>query len=595
VTSLPQIELPTAGELRPSTMPEAFQFTVARVPDRIALRTEGGAEQYTWAEYGEHVRRYAAGLAGLGLMRGDAVGLMTANGPQFNFLDMAAVHLGVVPVSIYATLPAADIAWILSDAGVHTVFAEAPFLPVLAEARALGQGLRRIVAIDGNAPGTVTMARVLADAPNGFDFEGAWRAVAPEDTVTISYTSGTTGPPKGVVLNSRSILGSIDALDAVMGTVDGARMVSLLPMAHVGERMFSHYRGIRFGMTVTGCPHPSLVAGFLAEVRPHYLFAPPRLFEKLRAAIEAKIAREPFGATARALAIGHQVVDLQQAGETVGTDLAAEFENARREHLTPMLAQLGLDKIVVAVTGSAPVPPGLVRHFLAMGLPALECWGMSECAAFGSINRPDDVRVGTVGYPLPGVEIRLAEDGEILLRSQYVMTGYLNRPELTAETIDADGWLHTGDIGAYDRGGRLMIVDRKKELIISSFGKNMSPANIEAKLKEGGPIIGQAAVIGDARPFNTALLVVDAEVAGAISDVTEPHELESHRVVAEAVAKAVAHANGRLSRVEQIKRYEIIPNEWLPGGDELSPTMKLKRKAIAAKYTDIIESMYGPM
>ncbi|OLL73446.1 Long-chain-fatty-acid--CoA ligase [Pseudonocardia sp. Ae168_Ps1] len=541
------------------------------------------------------VREYAGGLVALGLRRGDTVAIMTANGPAFRFVDTAAVHIGAIPISIYATLPPHDIAWILENADVSVVIAEADFLPVLEQARSVGARPFSLVSL-ADTGGDRRMADAIADAPHDFDFDAAWRAVRPEDPVTVSYTSGTTGNPKGVVLSNGAVLGSLDALDQVTGTVEGGRVISFLPMAHVAERMFSHYRGIRYGLTLTSCPHPSLVPQYLTDVRPHYVFSPPRLFEKLRSAIEARSAgAEPAAvATREAIATGLEVIELQQTGQPVPTELSDRYHHAREQVLTPILAKLGLDQVEVALTGSAPVPPGLVRFFLALGLPALEAWGMSECTAFGSINRLDDVRTGTVGYPLPGLELRLDEDGEILLRSPFLMSGYLNQPELTAETIDSDGWLHTGDIGSHDADGRLQIIDRKKELIISAFGKNMSPSNIEAKLKEASPLVGQAVVIGDSRPYNVALLVLDVEVAAStVGGPTRVEELVGHPEIVAAIDAAVEAANERLARVEQVKRYVLLPDEWLPGGDELSPTMKLKRRPISDKYAETIESLYS--
>ncbi|MEJ8279451.1 AMP-dependent synthetase/ligase [Pseudonocardia spirodelae] len=601
MTSAPETTAPGTDRTRDAvaaapatTVPEAFHATVARVGDRTALRTLGGEEEYTWSEYAQKVREYAGGLAALGLGRGDTVAVMTVNGPAFHFADTAAVHIGAVPISIYATLPPHDIAWILQNAGVTVVLAEPDFLPVLERTREVGDRPLRLISL-GDSGGDGTIAEAIASTPGDFDFGAAWRSVSPEDPVTVSYTSGTTGNPKGVVLSHRAVLGSLDALDQVTGTVDGGRVVSFLPMAHVAERMFSHYRGIRYGLTLTSCPHPSLVPQYLLDVRPHYVFSPPRLFEKLRAAIEARSAGDaPAAVAARAaIATGLEVVELQQRGAPVPVELADRYRTAQAEVLTPILAGLGLDQVEVALTGSAPVAPGLVRFFLALGLPALEAWGMSECAAFGAINRLDDVRTGTVGYPLPGLELRLQEDGEILLRSPFLMSGYLNQPELTAQTLDSDGWLHTGDIGAFDEDGRVKIVDRKKELIISAFGKNMSPSNIEAKLKEASPLIGQAAVIGDARPYNVALLVLDVEVASSLAGGPAPAaELVTRPEIVTAVERAVDAANERLARVEQIKRYRLLPDEWLPGGDELSPTMKLKRRPISTKYADTIEDLY---
>ncbi|WP_157390337.1 AMP-dependent synthetase/ligase [Nocardia terrae] len=597
MTTVSERKTPQADPLGLATIPAAFQATVTRVADRVALRTLGGESEVTWGQYGEEVRKHAAALYGFGVGSGNTVALMTRNVPTFHYLDTALTHLGAIPISIYNTLPAADIAWILDNAKVRLAIVEPESVEVMREVQRHYPELASIISISGEADCTVPLARLIKDAPAGFDFEATWRAVDPTSAATVSYTSGTTGHPKGVVLSHRAILGSLSALDEVMGTVDGGRTVSFLPMAHVAERMFSHYRGIRFGLTVTTCPDPRLIAQHLADSHPHYVFSPPRLFEKLRAAIEAQIERNADSngpAQREAIDLGLRVVDAQQAGGPVPDDLAEQYAQAKRDVLNPLLAALGLDQVVVALTGSAPVPPGLVRYFLALGVNALEAWGMSECTAFGSINRLDDIQLGTVGRALPGLELELLDDGEIILRSPWLMTEYLNRPELTAETIDARGWLHTGDIGEYDPDGRLKIIDRKKELIISAFGKNMSPANIEAKIKEADPIIGSVIAVGDARPYNVALIVIDAEVASALSgNVGDTETLSTHPRVRAAVESAVVAANGRLSRVEQIKKFSVLPDEWLPGGDELSPTMKLKRKPILQKYSDVIEALYG--
>jgi long-subunit acyl-CoA synthetase (AMP-forming) len=262
-----------------------------------------------------------------------------------------------------------------------------------------------------------------------------------------------------------------------------------------------------------------------------------------------------------------------------------------------LLAKFGLDEIDIALTGAAPVPPDLISFWVSLGLPLLEAWGLSECGAFGAFNRPDDVTVGTVGTALPGIEIQLAEDGEILLRSPWLMRGYRNRPEATREAIDPDGWLHTGDVGAWDERGHLRIIDRKKELIINAAGKNMSPANIESTLKDAHPLIGQACVVGNDRPYNVALIVLDPETAAAFGgkigrEGASTAEISTSDEVVQAVSQGVAAANERLSRVEQIKRFKLLAEEWLPGADELTPTMKLKRKPIAEKYAAEIDALY---
>lgn len=566
-----------------STLCHAFQRTVDRVPDRVALRTLHGDREVTWRDYAAGVERIAAGLVAMGVKRHDTVAIMTTNRVEFHLIDTAIMHVGAVTVSIYNTLRPRDIAYILGNSGARTVFAEQSYVDELRESLAAGAVLDRIVVIDGDADDADSLSHLMAGAGD-FDLASAVGRLDSSDLATISYTSGTTGDPKGVELRHGAILQSIAAIDEVFGSIDGARMVSFLPMAHVAERMFSHWRGIVGGYTVTPCPHPSEVGPYLRDVRPHYVFSPPRLFEKLRAAIEvhfeSAVDADRRDVIAQALSDGARKVEIEQDGGTAPADLSQRYARFRAEVLAPALALVGLDHVEVALTGSAPVAPDLVRFFLALGLPVYEGWGMSEVTAFGVFNRPGDTRAGTVGYPLRGAEVRLADDGEILFRSPWLMSGYRGRPDLTAETIDAEGWLHTGDIGAYV-GARLAIVDRKKELIISAFGKNMSPSNIEFAVKNASPLIAQVCVIGDARPFVTALVVVDEAVAATVPDVEA------------AVAAAIDTANGELSRVEQIKRYRVLDSEWLPGGDELSPTMKLKRRQISEKYRGVIDEMYG--
>jgi long-subunit acyl-CoA synthetase (AMP-forming) len=337
------------------------------------------------------------------------------------------------------------------------------------------------------------------------------------------------------------------------------------------------------GFATTCCPDPRQVAAYLPEVRPTWFFAVPRIWEKLKAAIEAGIEaeqdEEKKQATKWALDLG-----LRRArGEDVDED---EFARADELVLSKIRARLGLDQVESVNVGAAPTPPEVIEFFHAIGIPLAELWGMSETTGYGAVNPPDAIRIGTVGPPAPGAEIRLADDGEVLIRGPFITTGYRNQPEQTAEAIDDDGWLHTGDIGEFDEAGYLKLVDRKKELIISAGGKNMSPANIEAKLKASSPVIGQAIAIGDGKPYNVALITLDPDVAPAFE-----HQQGRDALLAE-VERGVEAANEALARVEQIKRYELLDDEWQPGGDE--PTMKLKRKPIHEKYADEIDSLYEP-
>jgi long-subunit acyl-CoA synthetase (AMP-forming) len=434
-----------------------------------------------------------------------------------------------------------------------------------------------------------------------FDFEGAWRAVEADDVLTLIYTSGTTGPPKGVQITHENQLSAVRGFDEMIAFPDDGRVVSWLPMAHIAERACSHYIPILLGFTTTCCPDPRQVVAYLPEVRPTWFFAVPRIWEKLKAAIEAGIEAEQDeqkkAVTKQALEVGLKRVDLIQSGQEVPEELEQQWHKFDELVYSKIRTGLGFDRIESMNVGAAPTPPEVIRFYHAIGLPLAELWGMSETTGYGTCNRPDNIKIGTVGPASPGAEIKLAEDGEILIKGPFVMPGYRNNEEKTRETMTEDGWLMTGDIGEFDEDGFLKIVDRKKELIINAAGKNMSPANIEAKLKATGPLIGQAIAVGDGKPFNVALLTLDPDSAPAfaqgndIEDASVESLAENEKVL-EAVQKEVDDANEEMARVEQIKKWKLLPVEWQPGGEELTPTMKLKRKPIAQKYADEIEALY---
>ncbi|MEA2438838.1 MAG: long-chain acyl-CoA synthetase, partial [Thermoleophilaceae bacterium] len=423
-----------------------------------------------------------------------------------------------------------------------------------------------------------------------------------DDVLTLIYTSGTTGPPKGVQIMHENELTAGRSFDQIIQFPDGASVVSYLPMAHIAERSCSQYLPIMFGFTVTDCPNAREVVGYLPDVRPSWFFSVPRIFEKLKAALEAGVANEPDDqkrqATEWAIGVGLKKVRHEQAGEEVPAEVAEEYEKADSLVLSKIRGKLGLDRLEALNVGAAPCPAEVIEFFHALGLPLAELWGMSETCGAGCCNRPEHIKIGTVGPAAPGVELKLAEDGELLMKSGVVMKGYRNDDEKTRETIDSDGWLHTGDIAEIDDEGFVKIVDRKKELIINAAGKNMSPANIEAKVKTSSGLIGQAICIGDRRPFNVALITLDPDVAPGfakehgISDGSF-ESLAGEQAVIDEVQAGIYRANEQLARVEQIKKFKILPTDWEPGGDELTPTMKLKRKPIHEKYADEIEELYS--
>ncbi|MQA73662.1 MAG: AMP-binding protein [Solirubrobacterales bacterium] len=594
---------PAALEL--TTLCAAFQATAASDPEAVALRTPGGSVEVSWREYARRVERIAAGLAGLGTSRGDAVALLMVNRPEFHLCDTAALHLGAIPFSIYNTLPAEQIVQLLSNAGSRVVICESQFAERLLEAGAR-TGVEHVVCIDHGPDGTLPLAELERRGSPEFDFEAAWRAVGPEDVLTLIYTSGTTGPPKGVELTHANMLAELRATSGPLPVVPGDRCLSYLPSAHIADRWLTHYPGLVFGAQITCVADAAELPAALVDTRPTTWGAVPRVWEKLKGALEAGIAAEPDPTRAAALRgaieVGRRKVRAEQAanaGHGPGPDegLLAEFEAADEAVLSRLRAKLGLDRARWSVAGAAPTGVDVLEFFAAIGLPICELWGMSELSAAATLNRPARIRFGTVGTALPGIELALADDGELLCRGPIVMRGYRGEPEKTTEAIDPEGWLHSGDVAEIDTDGHVRIVDRKKELIINAAGKNMSPANIEAKLKAASPLIAEAVAIGDRRPFNVALIVLDPEACAAhaaaegLPDGSVAALSRDPGVVA-AVGGAVEQANQQLARVEQIKRHAILAAEWPAGGDELTPTMKLKRKPIADKYSDEIDALY---
>ncbi|GAC1485599.1 MAG: long-chain fatty acid--CoA ligase [Solirubrobacteraceae bacterium] len=587
---------------RAESLAEAFRITAQERAEQVAVRTKGDEQTLTWRELRERSDALAGGLAKLGVERGDTVALMLANRPEFHLCDLAVMTLGGTPFSIYQTYAPGQIAYVVQDAGARVAIVEQQYLEVFLQARQDLQELEHVIVIDGVAPaGTLALADVEGSDPD-FDGDAAAAQVRADDVLTLIYTSGTTGPPKGVQLSHRNLMAAVGAVHEMVDFPENSRVISWLPAAHVAERNAHHYLPIVYGIEITCCPDPRQVLSYLPEVRPHWFFAVPRIWEKLKAGLDTMIAGQPEEERTRmqaAVAAAVEKVRLEQRGEPVPTELEARVAQADAEIFAGLRATLGLDEVAAINVGAAPTPVEVLEFFHAIGLPLSELGGMSESCGAGTVNPIGAVRIGTVGPPAPGVEIKLAEDGEVLMRGGVVMLGYRNQPEKTAETIDADGWLSTGDIGEWDSAGYLKIVDRKKELIINAAGKNMSPANIEATLKSASPLIGQACCIGDRRSYNTALIVLDSDFAPAwaaqhgIEAGGGLESLAGEELLRAEVERAIDAANAKLARVEQIKKFKIVAGDWLPGGDELTPTMKLRRKPIGEKYAEEIEAMYA--
>jgi long-chain acyl-CoA synthetase len=585
-----------------------FADAAGRWGDRSALhwKEDGEWRSLTWTGYREEVAAVTMGLRELGFGTGQFALIMARNVPEHMIADLGIVHAGGSAISVYNTLAPEQIEYVANHSGATTAFVEdAGFLAKMLEIQPSAPHLRNIILIRGEAPEGVLKWDELVSrgraalARNPRAFESSWRAVGPEDTVSLIYTSGTTGPPKGVTYSHYNIVWTLEATQRLLAYSDET-FVSYLPLAHVAERFTSQWGGIFLGHDVYLCPDPTQLLPYLLEARPTVFVGVPRVWEKLMSGIQAGIEAEP-DETKRAMARGaiaaaQQAYRLRRDGQPVPDEIASVVERA--QPLFGLLrAKIGLDRCHIAITSTAPCRPELHEFWAAIGMPLYEVWGMSELTGPATAVPADDHKAPSIGKPLPGVEVRLGEDGELLVRGGNVMVGYYRDPEKTAEAIDEDGWVHSGDIAVLGDDGHFRIVDRKKELIITSSGKNISPANLES-LAKSSPIIGQAVAIGDGRKFISVLVVLDPQVAPlwakahGVESASMAELAENPATVAE-VRRALAVANTHVSRVEQFKRFTILPAEWSPESEELTPTMKLKRRVIESKYKPQIEAMYA--
>jgi long-subunit acyl-CoA synthetase (AMP-forming) len=590
------------------TLCTLFSDAVSKWDDRIALRwkSDGSWHSLTWRAYRDEVAAATMGLRRLGFGQGQFGLIMARNVPEHVIADLGIVHAGGASISVYNTLAAEQIEYIANHSEATVAFVEdAGFLEKFLTIRASAPHLKHIVLIRGEAPAGVMSwdafmnggrAMVAADQAA---FDASARSVGPEDTIALIYTSGTTGPPKGVMYSHNNVVWTLESTQRRLKYED-ERWISYLPLAHVAERFGSHWLGIYCGHEVFLCRDPSELLPYLLEARPTVFVGAPRVWEKLMSGIRAGLEAEPDEskrtAALGAIAAAQQAYRLKRDGQPIPAEIAGVVEMA--QPLFGLLrAKIGLDQCGYAITSTAPCRPEVHEFWAAIGLPLYEVWGMSELTAPATAVPPGEHKAPSIGTPLPGVEVKLAEDGEMLVRGGNVMVGYYRDPVKTAETIDDEGWVHSGDIAVLGEDGHYRIVDRKKELIITSAGKNISPSNLEA-LAKSSPIIGQAVAIGDGRKFISVLVVLDPQIAPlwakAHSIATSSMaDLAKEPAVIDEVRRALSQANSHLSRVEQFKRFTILPDEWSPESDELTPTMKLKRRVIHSRYEPQIEAMYA--
>ncbi len=592
------------------TIASRWLETLDAHPDNVALRAKDGDrwDEWTYSDVADRVARAASGLRTLGVGPGDRVVLMMRNIPEFHVVDLAAMFCGATAVSIYNSSPPEQIAYLAGHSGARVAIVEdLGFAERFGSVRDELPKLEHLVVLGGaddaggdrNAgPGALIAGRAVLEGHDPIDLHASMGDIHPDSLATVIYTSGTTGPPKGVMISHYNVVWTAEGYLDLLG-IDpvGFRAISYLPMAHIAERMSSHYLAGIAGFEVTTCPDASLIGQYLREVHPQTMFGVPRVWEKIHAGIQAALSANDDAKVRfdQAVAAAEPIAERRTLGTATEEDerMWASLDELAFRNVRQLV---GLDSLQYAITGAAPIPPELIRWYRAIGVPMSEIYGLSETTGPMTWD-PEEVRVGTVGRAFPGVEVFLGDDGEVCCRGGNVFVGYLDDADKTADALEPDGTFHSGDIGEIDEDGYVRIVDRKKELIITAGGKNVSPANLESALKTVVPV-GQACAIGDGRRFVSALVVLDPEVApgwfrergiGAASLA----ELAADPRALDELQRVVDQVMLRFSTAERVRRIAVLADEWLPDGDELTPTSKLKRRGILAKYSDEIESLYA--
>ncbi len=595
----------------PTTLVEHFWRQVRTRPDAVAMyfRASDRWAPITWSQFGSATRRLMAVLLAEGVEPGDHVAVWAQNRPEWHIADAAVLSARARPVPVYLTLSAEQAAYVLSHSESAVAFVEGRAqLDALMSVRDQLPRLRRIVVMSGVEepdeedfvlPWTVALHRgeALLDA-HGEAADARIAAVQPDDVATLIYTSGTTGPPKAVKLTHRNVAAAVAAVSSFVPADPDDRILSYLPLAHIAERMNSEFRQYVFGNPTYFLDGLDRLGERLADVRPTLFFAVPRVWEKIAARVRAQVD----GATGMrgrlitwALRTGASAVTAREQGRPLSGLAVRRLALADRLVLRKLRAAIGLDQANIVASGAAPIDPEVLRFYASFGLEVLEVYGQTEDTGLTTMNRPGAARIGTVGTTFPGIELHIAEDGEILVKGDVVFAGYHKDDAATAEALEG-GWLHTGDVGELDAGGYLRITDRKKDLIITAGGKNIAPSNIESALKRH-PLIGNAVAIGDRRPFVSALITLDpaeaaAWAAGHGVSARDPESLAGDAAVRAELQRHVDAVNAALSHVEGVKRWALLPNDFSVG-EELTPTLKVKRKVVAQKYADIIEAQYG--
>ncbi len=607
------------------TIIERFQERVREHPDKVALRyKEGGSwKDITWGQYGEGVRSVGKSLLALGLGHGDKMSLLSGNRPAWQIADLGCMSIGAATAPIYITNSPDQVRHVVEDSDSKVIVVENnDQLEKVLKVREQLPRLEKVVVIEGYQ-GDADPNFVLTwddfiglgkDTPDSA-YEEATSKVNPEDLATFVYTSGTTGNPKGVMLTHGNIWWTCTHSEQhiPIGDADNGRALSYLPLSHIAERMISHLLQTYYGTTTWFAESLDTLLVDLNACKPTYFFGVPRVWEKFYAGFQAMAAVPPKDKSEarkkklarKAIELGKQVTIAEQEAVNRGGKMAdakvplgVKLQHSLLDKLVlaKVRERFGLDQCTLALSAAAPLNPDLIWFFHSIGVKISEGYGQSEDNGPTSWNPSDAIKIGTVGTPLSGLEVKLAPDGEILVRGGNVMSGYYKNEEASRETVDAEGWLHSGDVGEFDEHGYLKITDRKKDLIITAGGKNIAPQEIENKIKSAHPLISQVVVIGDRRPFLSALITLDEEKAPGWAQQNGlsggPAEISSDERLLKDIQGAIAEVNSNMAKVEGIKKFRVLERDFLQEENEITPTMKVKRKQINEIYAEVIEGMY---
>ncbi|MBL8619155.1 MAG: long-chain fatty acid--CoA ligase [Deltaproteobacteria bacterium] len=598
-----------ALEPLPDSIPTRLFRQAVRLGDEPAWfeKTDGRWVPAPWTTYGEQVAGLARALITNGVQPGDRVCILGENKPEWVLMDVAAMAAGGVPAGIYATCSAEEVAYILAHAEAPVVLVEDDVQWAKVEERlAELPALRRVVFMRGAKVPSHPLARsweaflAEGEATPAAALGARLAGLRPEQPATFIYTSGTTGPPKAVMLSHRNLTFTADIALSMVSLSSGDCVLSYLPLSHIAEQMFSIYAPITAGGPVYFAESRDKLRENLVEVQPTVFFGVPRVWEKFAAGAQARLG-EATGLKAKlaawALGVGQAVVATRNRGAPLSLSLRLQYKLADRLVFSKVKPKVGLGRARVCVSGAAPVSPEVLRFLSGLDIVVHEVYGQSEDCGPTTFNPPGNTRFGTVGPAMPGVEVKLGEDGEVLVRGENVFLGYFKDPEATAAALEG-GWLHSGDLGSFDEDGFLRIIGRKKEILITSGGKNITPLNIEASLKDL-PLVSQAVLIGDRRNYITALLTLDPEAAArwaAARGQTGPVDLAAlaaDPAVRAELQQGVDAVNARFARVEHVRRFTVLPRDLEQARDELTPTMKVKRRNVERLWAAEIEAMYA--